>query len=86
MDLHEAFRHQAHALMVVDKTKPKPINLRRSVSAAYYAVFHLLVAEATARVVGAKTAGVVADDLRAQVTRWYGHAEMNSLRGSTSAP
>jgi uncharacterized protein (UPF0332 family) len=37
----------AHARQLVDVTPAKQVTLRRAVSAAYYAVFHLLIAEAT---------------------------------------
>lgn len=37
---------QAHILATLDKRKPKQANLRRAVSSAYYAVFHLLIDEA----------------------------------------
>lgn len=37
---------QAEALATLDAKKPKQVNLRRAVSAAYYAVFHYLVEEA----------------------------------------
>jgi uncharacterized protein (UPF0332 family) len=34
---------QAHHLARLDRTRPKQANLRRAVSSAYYALFHLLV-------------------------------------------
>jgi hypothetical protein len=37
----------AHALELVQISPPTQLTLRRAVSAAYYAVFHLLIAEAT---------------------------------------
>ncbi len=36
---------QAHALAVVDGRRPRQVSLRRSISAAYYFVFHLLTGE-----------------------------------------
>jgi hypothetical protein len=38
----------AHALELVQVDPPSQLRLRRAVSAAYYAVFHYLIAEATA--------------------------------------
>ena len=37
---------QAYILATLDKRKPKQANLRRAISSAYYAVFHLLIDEA----------------------------------------
>jgi uncharacterized protein (UPF0332 family) len=38
--------NQAKELSLLDSKKPKQANLRRSVSTAYYALFHLLIDEA----------------------------------------
>jgi hypothetical protein len=45
--LHRDLLEQAHHLATRDKKKPKQANLRRALSTAYYALFHLLVGEAT---------------------------------------
>ena len=37
----------AQALLLIHVTPPSQLTLRRAVSAAYYAVFHYLIAEAT---------------------------------------
>jgi hypothetical protein len=37
----------AHALEFVHRSPPTQLTLRRAVSAAYYAVFHFLISEAT---------------------------------------
>ena len=39
---------QAHHLATREKTRPRQASLRRAVSTAYYALFHLLIQEATA--------------------------------------
>jgi uncharacterized protein (UPF0332 family) len=39
---------QAHHLAMREKTRPRQVSLRRAVSTAYYALFHLLIHEATA--------------------------------------
>ena len=44
--MHEDLFAQAEILAKLDAKKPKQANLRRAVSAAYYAVFHYLVDEA----------------------------------------
>ena len=38
---------QAHHLATREKTRPRQASLRRAVSTAYYAIFHLLIHEAT---------------------------------------
>lgn len=45
---------QAVRLATLDPTRPRQANLRRAVSAAYYALFHLLVDEATRVQIGAQ--------------------------------
>jgi len=44
--VHEDLLEQAVKLAKLDVKKPKQVNLRRAVSSAYYALFHLLVDEA----------------------------------------
>ena len=46
MNLAEDLLEQANHLARREKGKPKQASLRRAVSTAYYAAFHLLVAEA----------------------------------------
>lgn len=46
MSQHEDLLEQALSLATIDAKKPKQVNLRRAISSAYYAVFHLLVDEA----------------------------------------
>lgn len=47
--MHDDLLEQARALLESDRTRPKQASLRRAVSTAYYAVFHLLIHEATSR-------------------------------------
>jgi len=65
---------QATHLASLDRGKPRQANLRRAVSAAYYAIFHLLVDEGAA-LAGSKlnAAG------KARVRRAFAHAEMKSV-------
>jgi uncharacterized protein (UPF0332 family) len=46
MTLHEDLLEQARFLARRERSKPKQVSLRRSVSAAYYALFHFLVGKA----------------------------------------
>lgn len=45
MAYHDDLLQQAFALAHRERRKPKQVSLRRAVSSAYYALFHLLVAE-----------------------------------------
>jgi uncharacterized protein (UPF0332 family) len=47
--LHDDLLAQAEHLARVDKKKPKQANLRRAVSAAYYALFHPVASSSPAR-------------------------------------
>ena len=69
MSLHDDLLEQAAHLARRDPTRPKQASLRRAVSAAYYALFHLLVREATAVVVSDSK-------LRQLVPRAFDHSEM----------
>ncbi|MBL8292566.1 MAG: hypothetical protein JNN08_12055 [Bryobacterales bacterium] len=48
MAFHDDLLQQAHHLARLDRRRPKQASLRRAVSAAYYALFHYLIAEAVA--------------------------------------
>jgi hypothetical protein len=48
MAFHDDLLGQALQLVHENPANPKQASLRRSVSTAYYAVFHLLIAESTA--------------------------------------
>jgi uncharacterized protein (UPF0332 family) len=68
MNLAEDLLEQANHLARREKGKPKQASLRRAVSTAYYAVFHLLVAEA----VGTWKRS----DQRAKLARAFEHGRM----------
>ncbi|WP_143087197.1 hypothetical protein [Geodermatophilus ruber] len=55
--------------------KPKTIRLRRSISSAYYAVFHELSFRATSRLLGSTGWG----STEAAVTRWITHTDLADL-------
>jgi len=76
MNLATDLLEQAKMLANLDLKRPKQVNLRRSVSAAYYALFHLLSSEATAL--------VVRDDFRpaSRLNRTINHADMDKVSKS----
>ena len=75
MSLAHDLLDQASALARLDPKKPKQASLRRAVSAAYYALFHLLVEEA-ARL-------FVRDDFTraALIGRTFDHIKMKEVSG-----
>lgn len=54
--MHVDLLVQAEQLAKIDPRKPKQVNLRRAISAAYYAAFHLLVEESCRIVMGTQHA------------------------------
>ena len=65
---------QARLLATLDARKPKQANLRRAISAAYYALFHLLVAAAVERV-SPRTPG----NLAPRIARAFSHLDMKQV-------
>jgi len=74
MAFHDDLLAQARHLALPDKRRPKQANLRRAVSAAYYALFHLLTSECAHQLVPVNPAG-----LSAQVRRAFDHATMRQV-------
>ncbi len=72
MSLHSELLKQAYFLARKEPKKPIQASLRRSVSAAYYAVFHLLVDAATRLML----AGSVRSSLRDSLARAFSHSAM----------
>lgn len=72
MSLHRDLLTQARQLATHEPRRPKQASLRRAVSAAYYALFHLLVDAASREVVSGQGQEV----LRQQVGRSLGHTDM----------
>ncbi|HEX4154150.1 MAG TPA: hypothetical protein VHY48_00930 [Acidobacteriaceae bacterium] len=62
---------QAHLLASLDPRRPKQANLRRAVSAAYYALFHLLLEESSQALAGVRVTG-----LAPRVSRAFTHVDM----------
>ncbi len=75
MSLHSDLIAQAKLLAAKEPKKPRQASLRRAVSAAYYAVFHLLVHESSRRL-------VTDDGARRFVGRAFVHTEMNKASKS----
>jgi hypothetical protein len=72
MSLHEDLLEHAFQLARLDPRRPKQVNLRRSVSASYYALFHLLTTEASRLYAGDY-------ELLARINRTYNHAELKKV-------
>ncbi|MCY3981220.1 MAG: hypothetical protein OXD42_06685 [Rhodospirillaceae bacterium] len=72
MSLHTELLKQSHFLARKEPKKPIQTSLRRSVSASCYALFHLLVDEATKLML----AGNVRGPLRDSLARAFHHAAM----------
>jgi len=64
---------QANVLAALDPRRPNQVNLRRAVSATYYAVFHLLIDEALRAFIGVPSQNVA---LSAALARCFKHTEM----------
>jgi uncharacterized protein (UPF0332 family) len=72
MSLHADLLKQAKQLAQLDPRRPKQVNLRRAVSSAYYALFHLLTSQASA--LYAAEFG-----LAARINRTLNHGEMKKV-------
>jgi len=72
MSLHAELLRQAYFLARKEPKKPTQASLRRSVSAAYYALFHLLVDEATKLMLAGNDRGPLRDSL----ARAFHHSAM----------
>ncbi|MGD1902317.1 MAG: hypothetical protein ACFB9N_08775 [Geitlerinemataceae cyanobacterium] len=70
-DLLEQARHLANR----ERQRPKQVSLRRAVSAAYYALFHLLVDEASSFLIR----GQGRTPLRQCLSRAFSHADMRAV-------
>lgn len=77
MALHGDLLEQARHLARKEPRRPKQASLRRSVSAAYYALFHFLVAQASRLVVSGQ--GPERDLQRRAVSRAFEHKRMKTV-------
>ena len=80
MPLPNDLLDQAFHLAGREPKKPRQASLRRAVSAAYYALFHLLTAEGAKRLSPAKPKG-----LRPLIQRAYNHGDMRNVCVSVAA-
>jgi uncharacterized protein (UPF0332 family) len=74
MSYSEDLIAQAELLLKVSKKKPNQANLRRSISAAYYALFHFLISEASSRILPQRSAV-----LRQAISRSISHADIKNV-------
>ena len=75
MSLHADLLRQARQLALKEPRRPLQASLRRAISASYYALFHLLVEEATMR----KFSGRDRAALRGCLGRAFVHADMKRV-------
>ena len=80
MSLHMELLRQAKHLADKEPKKPRQASLRRSVSASYYALFHLLIDEATNRMFTGKDRAA----LRDAFARMFEHGKMQAIAKSFS--
>jgi len=81
MALADDLLAQAHTLATLDTGIPSQAKLRRAVSSAYYALFHLLIAEAVLFLLPASPPG-----LRERASRAFSHTEMKKVCARFKAP
>src|SRR6185312_577897 len=74
MALAEDLLAQARTLATLDDGIPSQANLRRAISSAYYALFHLFIAEAVERLLPAEPPG-----LRERASRAFSHGEIKQV-------
>jgi uncharacterized protein (UPF0332 family) len=69
MSFHADLLDQAEHLARLDPRRPKQVNLRRAISSAYYALFHLLAAEASSLY-------AAEPEIASRISRTLNHGEM----------
>lgn len=74
MALHHDLLEQASHLALRERKKPKQASLRRAVSTAYYALFHLLIAEGARLLSPTNPAG-----LKLLIGRAFNHGQMRDV-------
>lgn len=73
MSLHDDLIEQAEHLAKREPTKPRQASLRRAISTAYYALFHMLIRDGALRLMPSAPA-----TLRDQAQRAFTHGEMRN--------
>lgn len=79
MSLHRDLLDQARHLANRERRRPRQASLRKAISTAYYAVYHLLVAEATQILIRKA-------ELRNRFARAFEHANLKSASRAFSNP
>src|SRR5207248_2610577 len=79
MALHDDLLRLARDLVDRNPGAPVEADLRRAVSTAYYALFHLLIHESTTRIVAIPS-------MRPRVVRAFDHRDMKKVCNDHSAP
>ncbi len=77
----DLIRHATTLLGSQDQRNDREVDLRRAVSAAYYAIFHVLCGDA-ARLVAPNVSEVV----QQRIQRWFEHAQIRTLCGRLVKP
>ena len=72
MALHHDLLAQAKDLANLEPTRPKQVSLRRAVSSAYYALFHLLVDCGSTRLAGPANTPL-GEEVNHGAHRWFDH-------------
>ena len=75
MSLHADLLRQARQLALKEPRRPSQASLRRAISASYYALFHLLVDEATKRMFAGRDRAA----LRGYLGRAFVHGDMKRV-------
>jgi len=75
LSLHADLLKQAHLLATKEPKRPAQASLRRAISASYYALFHLLVDEATCMLISRGNRNA----LRQCVSRAFRHSDMREV-------
>ena len=79
MSLHTDLLAQAKHLARLDPRRPRQASLRRAVSTAYYALFHLLTHEATSTLIAVPA-------VRGRFSRAFEHGDMKSASKAFANP
>jgi uncharacterized protein (UPF0332 family) len=82
MRLHDALLEQARHLVRRETRRPKQVSLRRAISTAYYALFHLLVFEAARIFVGS----IKDPKLQARIQRSFAHRQVKDVSRTFTFP
>lgn len=85
MSHHDSLLTQARTLVELDPRRPRQVSLRRAISDAYYALFHLLIDAAVTNAVG-PAVNPPTTALRFAMTRWYVHTVMKEVANNFYRP